>query len=120
MEALAYDRTMQDWRTHNGVDITANLGDKVKAIAAGVVESVITEPLYGTSVTVLHGGGLRSVYRNLAAEPPVGEGQQLSAGDIVGTIGETASVEAGDVTHLHFEMSLAGASVNPIEYLPDR
>jgi len=120
MEVLAYDRTMQDWRTHNGVDIAANLGEKVKVIAPGVVESVITEPLYGTSVTVLHSGGLRSVYRNLSAEPPVGEGQQLNMGDIIGTVGQTASVEAGDVTHLHFEMSLNNQPVNPAEYLPDR
>jgi murein DD-endopeptidase MepM/ murein hydrolase activator NlpD len=120
MDALVYDRTMQDWRTHNGVDITANLGDKVKAVAAGVVESVISEPLFGTSVTVLHSGGLRSVYRNLAVEPPVGEGQQLGAGDVVGAVGQTSSVESGDVTHLHFEMSLAGKPVNPTEYLPNR
>ncbi|MDR2360596.1 MAG: M23 family metallopeptidase [Oscillospiraceae bacterium] len=120
VESLTYDRTMRDWRTHRGIDIAAPLGEKVRCVAAGVVESVIIEPLYGVSVTVLHDGGLRSVYRNLAEEPPVGDGQELALGDVVGAIGQTASAEIGDVTHLHFEMTLNNEQVNPADYLPQR
>jgi murein DD-endopeptidase MepM/ murein hydrolase activator NlpD len=120
VETLVYDRTMQDWRTHGGIDIAAQLGEKVRCVAAGTVESVITEPRFGTSVTVSHGGGLKSVYRNLAAEPPVGEGQELSMGDVVGAVGNSASSEIGDVSHLHFEMSLSGVPADPTAYLPGR
>ncbi|MDR2530334.1 MAG: peptidoglycan DD-metalloendopeptidase family protein [Oscillospiraceae bacterium] len=120
VETLSYDRTMQDWRTHKGIDIEAELGTVVKCAADGVVESVISEPMFGTSVTVKHGGGLRTVYRNLASEPAVGEGQNLKMGDTIGSVGQTATFESGDVPHLHFEATLDGEHFDPGELLPDR
>ncbi len=57
LEALSYDVTMRDWRTHNGVDIEAALGSPVVAARAGMVESVVRDELYGIVVTVDHGDG---------------------------------------------------------------
>jgi murein DD-endopeptidase MepM/ murein hydrolase activator NlpD len=120
VETLMYDRTMQDWRTHRGIDIEAELGATVKCAADGVVESVISEPMFGTSVTVRHSGGLCTVYRNLSEEPTVGENQNVKMGDIIGSVGQTANFEIGDVTHLHFEAVLNGAQIDPTELLPNR
>ncbi|MDR3149479.1 MAG: M23 family metallopeptidase, partial [Oscillospiraceae bacterium] len=50
VESLTYDRTMRDWRTHKGIDVAAPLGEKIRCVAAGVVESITVEPLYGVSV----------------------------------------------------------------------
>jgi murein DD-endopeptidase MepM/ murein hydrolase activator NlpD len=117
-DRLVYDRTMGDWRTHDGLDISGGLGAKVYAAADGVVEEVALDERLGTTVVLYHGGGLRSVYANLAATPAVQVGDEVKLGDVVGAIGTTAMAERGDVTHLHFAMSVDGVSVDPREYLP--
>ena len=116
--ALLYDTTMQDWRTHNGVDLAAELGSSVRAVADGKVTEIRDDDRYGTTVVIQHPNGLVSVYANLAALPTVSEGQQVSVGQIIGAVGDTALCEAGEVCHLHFAMTLDGASVDPVEYLP--
>ncbi|MBR1845844.1 MAG: hypothetical protein IJ792_04510, partial [Oscillospiraceae bacterium] len=47
---LTYNAAMGDWRTHNGVDLSANLGDEVHAAMAGEVLSVQDDLLLGTTV----------------------------------------------------------------------
>ena len=118
MTWLRYDRTMADWRTHDGIDIAAELGAHVMAVSAGTVESVYTDDLYGVTVVVSHGGGLKSTYSNLGEVPTVYEGSSVVAGEVIGAVGDTALGETGEVTHLHFSMSLDGESVDPCEYLP--
>lgn len=118
MEALQYNRTMQDWRTHDGIDIAAELGAHVKAAADGIVEEVFNDDLYGTTVVISHSGGLKSIYSNLAETPTVSVGDAVAAGSVIGSVGDTALCETGEVTHLHFAMSLDGESVDPSNYLP--
>ena len=118
MTALVFNRTMQDWRTHDGVDITAELGTQVKACANGRVEEIREDDLFGTTVVLSHRDGLMSIYSNLAAMPTVSVGDQVSVGQTIGAVGDTALGEAGEVCHLHFAMSLDGESVDPTEYLP--
>ena len=120
VDALVYNRTMADWRTHAGVDITAELGEPVHVVADGTVERVYCDDLYGTTVVVSHGGGLTSTYSNLAEVPTVSEGDVLAAGDIIGAVGVTALCETGEVNHLHLEMALDGINVDPCAYLPAR
>lgn len=120
VEALVYNRTMADWRTHRGVDVTSGLGGKVIAAAGGIVEQVYSDDMFGTTVVIHHGGGLRSIYSNLAETPAVSVGDNVCMGDTIGSVGETALAEVGDVTHLHFEMTLDGETVDPLDYLPVR
>ena len=49
-ETLHYDETLGDWRTHQGIDILAPLGETVTAAHAGRVESVLRHDLLGTVV----------------------------------------------------------------------
>jgi murein DD-endopeptidase MepM/ murein hydrolase activator NlpD len=105
METLVYDRTMMDWRTHKGIDIASEMGAKVFAAATGTVEKIYDDQMMGTTVILYHGGGLRSIYRNLASTPAVSAGALVDMGDVVGAVGDTAIAEAGEVTHLHFEMT---------------
>lgn len=118
VQNLHYDVTLRDWRTHEGVDILAPLGEVVCAAMSGVVQSVEEDALYGTVVTVDHGDGTQAVYANLASVPAVNPGDFIMAGDVIGAVGTTALCEIGQGTHLHFAMYLDGESVDPLDYLP--
>lgn len=118
VEALAYDVTMADWRTHDGVDILAQQGEVVVAAGDGEVVSVKQDDLYGTTVVIDHGSGVKTTYSNLAQTPTVSEGDSVKAGDVIGSVGKSAICEIGQGSHLHFAMSRDGESVDPTQYMP--
>ena len=118
MTALVFDRTMQDWRTHDGLDIAADLGAQVRAVANGKVTNIYFDERLGTTVVMSHNGGLESIYANLAGTPAVAVGDQVGVGQVIGAVGDTALYEVGEVCHLHFAMTRDGVSVDPNEYLP--
>lgn len=111
--------TMNDYRTHNGVDISAPAGSAVKAAADGVVLDVWSDPMMGVCLSIDHGGGLASVYKNLDTIFPDGivKGAAVKAGDTVASVGNTCLIELADVDHLHFEMTFNGKHVDPGSYV---
>ena len=111
VDALLYDETMDDWRTHDGLDIAAAAGDAVLAASAGTVLSVTDDALMGTTVVIGHGGGYETTYASLQADPPVAEGESVSAGQVIGAVGATAAAEAAQGPHLHFAVTKDGAAV---------
>lgn len=118
VDSLIYDKTMEDWRTHGGMDISAPLGTHVLAASAGEVTSIVSDAMYGTTVIISHADGVESIYSNLAGQPTVYEGSQVSAGDVIGAIGDTAVCESAIGTHLHFSMRAGGNAADPESYLP--
>ena len=120
MDALQYDPTLADWRTHDGLDIGSEMGSKVLAIRAGTVSKVYSDDLYGTSVVIDHGNGLVICYSNLEQIPTVYEGDSVSAGDVIGSVGDTAKCECAQESHLHLSAQMNGVSVSPIDYLPKK
>lgn len=118
MDKLVFNVTMDDWRTHDGIDIAAQAGEYVRAAAAGTVADVYDDVLYGTTVVIDHGAGLVSYYANLQEVPVVRTGDQVLAGDTIGAVGSTALCETAEPPHLHFAMSLNNESVDPAGYMP--
>ena len=118
MESLAYDVTMRDWRTHDGIDITAELGTTVLAARSGTVVNVMDDDFYGTTVIIDHGDGVKTVYSNLADVPTVRVGDWVEGGTVIGSIGDTALCESGQGAHLHFEVEANGKAAEPLAYLP--
>lgn len=85
LEVFAYDATMGDWRTHDGLDIAAELGTPVAACAKGTVTDVSTDDMMGVTVTVDHGKGMESVYSNLAESVNVQPGHgKWRRGTVIG------------------------------------
>lgn len=117
-DALIADQTMGDWRTHEGIDLAAEEGTNVQAVADGTVTAIDNDLLLGIVMTVEHSGGLTSVYGNLGTETLVEVGDKVSAGCVLGQVGNTAAGEAALGNHLHFAMTLNGEPVNPADYLP--
>ena len=116
-----YSVTLNEYRTHNGMDILSEAGSDVKVMASGVVTEISDHPLLGHSVSVLHAGNLTTVYRNLVSEEIDGitVGAVVTGGQVIGHVGESALIECCDEPHLHLEMTLAGVSVDPLDYIPE-
>lgn len=118
-EKLTYSQTMGDWRTHEGLDIAAEMGATVYATQSGSVSAVYEDDFLGTVVVISHSGDLATRYANLAEEPCVAVGDSVSAGDTIGYVGHTALLETAEPDHLHFEVYENGSAVDPLEYLPE-
>ncbi len=117
MDHLTYHPTTQDWRTHNGVDLSAELGQAVRAPRAGTVSAVYEDEYYGTTVVIRHENGYTSQLSNLAADVPVKAGDVVAVGDTIGTVGDTALMEAGQESHVHFSVTCQGEPVDPASFL---
>ena len=98
---------------HTGVDISAPTGTPVRATADGIVALAAWSSGYGQLVVVDHGGGLQTYYAHLSRFSVI-EGQEVRRGDQVGAVGSTGRVTA---PHLHYEVRIGGAPVNPHPYL---
>lgn len=119
-DTLVYNEAMEDWRTHDGVDLAAQVGDTVTAAWAGKVTSVQQDAVLGTVVTVDCGDGYTVIYGNLAEETAVSAGDSLSAGDPIGTVGETAAGESnGGAAFLHFAVMQDGQYIDPMAFLEE-
>lgn len=118
-DTLIYSNTLEEWTTHSGIDIQAEKTTVVTASESGVVESIKTDPRYGLTITISHDNGFKTIYSNLLTTEFVSEGQNVEKGQTIATIGESASFEIADETHLHFEIYKDGICVNPTIYLKD-
>lgn len=101
---LVYSSTLDVWSTHNGIDIKADKTTVVKASADGKVASIKNDPRYGLTIIIEHVNGYKTVYANLLSTEFVVEGETVKQGQSIGTVGNTASFEVSDETHLHFEL----------------
>ena len=120
LEVVAYDQTMGDWRTHQGLDLASELGTQVLAVTDGTVSAVYHDALMGQTVVIDHEEGVQSRYANLAGTPTVAVGDTVTTGAVIGAVGRTAIAESAKADHLHFEMTHEGKVVDPETFLPAR
>jgi murein DD-endopeptidase MepM/ murein hydrolase activator NlpD len=102
-------------RFHAGIDLLSPTGVPVGAARSGrVVYAGRREGGWGIEVTIAHGGGVRTIYAHLSATA-VSVGDRVAGGAMIGRVGST-----GDATgpHLHFEVRVRGAAVDPLGALP--
>ena len=114
-EELVYNNTMGDWRAHPAVDFKGNEGDNVVAINDGLVLDVYSDNMYGQVVVVDHGAKLVAKYCGLKSVS-VKKGSFVDIGNTIGTLGKIPC-ESESETHLHFETTLDGKSVNPLDVM---
>ena len=117
MEALSYNQTTRDWRTHDGVDIAAETGTNVTAAADGQVYTVYDDDAMGTTVVIRHEGGYTTRYASLSPELQVKVGDTVTLGQVIGTVGETAMVESVLGPHVHFSVTYQDLPMDPAEFL---
>ena len=98
---------------HTGVDISSPLGTRVLATADGIVMFADRDGGYGRLVVVDHGNGFETYYAHLSRFD-VMAGQEIRQGEPVGAVGASGRVTA---PHLHYEVRVRKAPVNPYRYL---
>lgn len=107
------------WRggeMHNGLDFAAPQGQDIRAAASGVVVSAGHDGGYGLALTIDNGDGIQTLYAH-HSELYASVGDEVAAGDVIGASGST-----GDSTgpHLHFEVHVDGAPVDPAVFLEEQ
>ena len=112
-DTLVYSKTLDEWRAHKGIDISAKVGEKVKAPLDGVVKEINKDPLWGTVVILDHGNGLITKFANLGDTNMIKKGLQVKRGDHIAVVGKTADIEMLMEPHLHFEVIKNGELVDP-------
>ena len=98
---------------HSGMDFRAPTGSDARVTAAGTVVSAGWNGGYGRMVEVKHANGFSTRYGHLS-KILVKEGQELSAGDVVGKVGSSGRSTG---PHLHYEVRRNGDALNPVRFL---
>ena len=117
VDALSYNQTTRDWRTHDGVDIAAEAGTKVCAAADGEVYTVYEDETMGMTVVIRHAGGYVTRYASLAKEVSVAPGDKVQLGQPIGTVGTSALLENAVGEHVHFSVTCNDKAVDPARFL---
>ncbi len=115
-----FSYTMNDYRVHNALDFAASEGTPVYAAADGIIRDISDDHMMGVSVSIEHAGGAVTRYKGLTEES-VGIckiGDEVKCGQVIGAVGDTALIESAEESHLHFEMTVNGESVDPRNYFP--
>lgn len=101
-------------RLHRGIDIKGPYGSPIIASADGVVTLSGVQSGYGDIVVLKHSDSCSTAYAHLSARY-VHEGDTVKKGEKIGALGRTGRAST---PHLHYEVRLSGAAVNPASYLP--
>ncbi len=110
---MVSSKTMGDWRVHNGIDFTGKKGAEVLAIQDGTVAQVYSDEMWGNVVVIDHGNTMLAKYCGLESDSLPKKGDEISAGDRVGTLGEIP-IESADSPHLHLEITVNELVVDPL------
>ncbi len=97
-------------RFHAGVDIPGTYGTRISTVAQGIVAFAGRASGYGNLIVVDHDGGLRTRYGHLS-HLLVDTGQRIETGEVIGLMGSTGRSTG---SHLHYEVRVDGAAVNPL------
>lgn len=104
---------VQNAEAHDGVDFVADRGTPVLAAADGKVRTAAFSASLGNYVVIDHDGGFSTVYACLA-EAQTAAGDEVSAGTQIGTVGSSGMATG---PHLHLELWLDDAPIDPVPYM---
>ena len=101
------------WSFHDAVDLKASLGDKVFAIADGVITAAGKNPLLGAWLQIDHGSGVEALYAGMAMAGSYLPGDDVRAGDTIGYAGNAFLDESDLGPHLHLRVTQEGTAIDP-------
>lgn len=115
---FGYDKTLDRYRLHCGIDLKATAGTDVVAAVDGIVTEVsVSDPLFGAVITIEHADGVKTVYKFIDPAEGIKAGDKVSRGQVIGKVAKATGVENADGDHLHFEVYKNNAVQDPADYL---
>lgn len=114
VDSLVYSNTLNEWRTHEGIDIAGKEGDVIVSVEDGIVERIFEDEKYGETIVVSHENGYKTFYSFVSPQNLSTENQKVRKGEAIGRLTLSTKFEAKEVTHLHFEMLKNGVKISPI------
>jgi murein DD-endopeptidase MepM/ murein hydrolase activator NlpD len=112
---LLYDATTKMWCTHQGIDFACAQNQEVKAVYDGKITKIESSMMNGTVVYLKVSDDLIVVYKGLASEHNLKEGQEIKKGEVLGKV-TSFLAEKADGIHLHLELLKANKLIDPTEY----
>ncbi len=121
VDIQVFSNTLKEYRVHYGIDLSTQANAPVCAAADGTVTQIWEDPMMGWCVALSHSGNCVTVYKNLSEKLAEGlvAGSEVKAGQLLGTVGDSALMEIADEAHLHMEMTVNGLQVDPLEYFSE-
>jgi murein DD-endopeptidase MepM/ murein hydrolase activator NlpD len=96
---------------HPGIDFSAPPGTPILATGHGVVLRAETDHVYGQFIVLKHSDGFTTKYAH-ARKMFVTKGQNVTRGQVIAEVGNTGRSTG---PHLHYEVSLNGSTINPMQ-----
>ena len=114
-DELVYNKTLGDWRTHNGIDYACAKDAAVQSPTAGTVVLAGSDGSWGPTVAIKDSAG--RVWRLCGvASPAVKEGETVSAGQTLGKVG-SVSCECAEESHIHLEVKQDDSYLDPAKLM---
>lgn len=115
---FCYDKTLDRYATHKGMDFSAEAGAEVLAAVDGTVVSIFkNDQLYGAVITIKHDNGMQTVYKYIDPVETLKVGDKVNRGDVIATVAKATGAENKEGDHLHFEVYENGSQIDPDEKL---
>ena len=114
-DELVYNKTLGDWRTHNGIDYACAKDAAIQSPTAGTVVLAGSDGSWGPTVAIKDSAG--RVWRLCGvASPAVKEGETVSAGQTLGKVG-SVSCECAEESHIHLEVKQDDSYLDPAKLM---
>lgn len=104
---------LEIFRAHRGIDLAAPAGTRIVAPAAGRVRAVGRRFAYGLTIELEHSGDVVTRYAHCRAAY-VRAGDRVKAGQVIAAVGSSGLTTG---PHVHFEVLVHGAQVDPVRFL---
>lgn len=111
-EETVYNKTLNQWQAHTGVDLACEKGDNVYSMGDGEVKRIYKDDLLGKTI-VVKSDTYTAYYSGLSNNVKVEKGSTVKAGDTLATA-DTVPCEELDENHIHIAVRVGGQYTDPL------
>lgn len=116
MDKSIYFSTLNQYKYHPAIVISADVGSEVQCAADGIVSQIKVDEETGTTLTMELGDGYEAVYGQLK-ELAVEEGDTVRAGELIGYVSEPTKYYSLEGSNLYFQLLKDGTPANPMRFI---
>ncbi len=116
MDKSIYFSTLNQYKYHPAIVISAEVGSEVRCAARGEVADISVNEETGTTLTMDIGSGYQAIYGQLK-EVTVEEGDTVESGTVIGYVSEPTKYYTLEGSNLYFQLLKNREPVNPMDYM---